>query len=687
MLANIGLLSYSASGVGYFVLAVLLLVSWRGRIVGGILLAAVLTQIVWSGLVAFNAQTVYFSPHTIFVFEVVKFFAWTMFMLRLLNTGRIQRIPRYVCYAYYLLTALSIYIALFLQDFIMSVLHEYDMHLLVLILLVFSIMGLVLIEQIYRNLQPEKRWAIKFLCIGLGALFAYDLYLYSDALLFDKIDQTLWDARGIINLLSIPLIAISAKRNPKWSFDIFVSRHVVFYFTGVLAVSLYLILMFIAAYYLKIYGDTLGAFTQTVFLVGVVLVLFVVMSSGATRSKLRVFLSKHFYKNKYDYRDEWLRLINNISDYKSARYFKDNIIQTVACILQNRGGVLYLKEAGFYQCVSSWNCPAFEQKITLSSSLVKFMNKYEWIIDIKEYKAKQDRRSDLILPEWILNIPSAWLIVPLKHHYEVIGFFILLESGVNQHTNWEDRDLLKAVGRQVSSYLAFIQASEALTQAEQFAAFNRLSAYVVHDLKNSVSQLELIVKNAEEHQNNPDFISDSFLTVSNVVSRMQKMLSQLKKMRFAETDTRMVNVKEILSTVVANRSTQLPKPELHAEDKRLHVYVEPERFINIMEHLVQNAQEATDEDGNINIALTSNDDTVVIKVEDNGCGMTPDFIRERLFRPFDTTKGNAGMGIGVFEVKEFVKSIDGVITVESDVGVGTVFELKLPIRYENNFNE
>lgn len=606
-------------------------------------------------------------------------------MFTILNSNRNQRIPQYINYIFYASTAIALVIAIFMQDFVMQAIFEYDIHLLILILLGFSILGIVLIEQIYRNVQPEKKWTIKFLCIGLGVLFAYDLYLYSDALLFGNVDQTLWDSRGIVNALSIPLIAISAKRNPKWSLDIFISRHVVFYSTGVIAVGVYLSLMSFGGYYLRIYGGTWGPIAQTIFLAGAVLVLFVIMSSGERRAKLRIFLSKHFYKNKYDYREEWLRLIHNISEYKSAKEFKDNIIQIVARILLCRGGVLFLEKTNEYECVSSWNSPEIHQKVPFSSSLVKFMNNYEWIIDLREYKSNREHYNNLEVPEWMEEMTSAWLILPLKHHYKLIGFFILLESGVQQKVNWEDRDLLKAVGRQISSYLAFIQASEALNQAEKFDAFNRLSAYVVHDLKNLVSQLELIMKNAEEYKDNPEFIADSFLTVSNVVVRMQKMLGQFKKKRFDESDARVVDVKEVLTELVESHSSLLPKPVLHASEDVLQVYVEPERFRNIIEHLVQNAQEATKDDGYVKIILSSEDDYVNVKVEDSGCGMSQEFIRDRLFRPFDTTKGNAGMGIGVFEVKEFVSSYGGNLSVDSTIGAGTVFEVKIPLSDGNLF--
>ena len=683
MLTNIGFLSYLASSTGFFILALLLVVSWRGRMEGGMLLVAVIIQAIWSGLLSYNAISSSFSIYSIFLFEIIRYFAWLIFMLHLLNSGVKQRVPRYVNHALYALIFVSIILATFARNIVEGIFVNYDANLLILILLALSITGLVLTEQIYRNVQPEKRWAIKFLCIGLGGLFAYDLYTYSDAILFDEVEQTLWNSRGIVNALIIPLIAISAKRNPTWSIDIFISRHVVFYSTGIMVVGVYLLMMSLGGYYIRIYGGEWGPVIQVIFFAGAFIVLFVILSSGAIRAKLRVFLSKHFYRNKYDYREEWLRLIHNISAYKSAKQFKEHIIQVVAGIMQCRGGLLFLVESDEYQCVSSWNVPELAEKLPFSSSLVKFLNKYEWIIDINEYIENRDHYNNLEIPEWIHELQSPWLIIPLKHHYNLIGFFIFLESGVNHHTNWEDRDLLKAVGRQVSSYLAFIQASDALAQAEQFDAFNRLSAYVVHDLKNLVSQLDLIVKNAEAHKENPEFITDSFLTVSNVVTKMQKMLGQLKKMRISESDIRVVDVVAVLESVIERRSAQLPRPTLFVLKQNLKVFVEPERFANIIEHLIQNSQEATDDDGKVDVELDSEDNFVTICVRDSGTGMTHSFIRDHLFRPFDTTKGNAGMGIGVYEVKEFVKKHNGYLQVDSTPGVGTTFIVKLPLGNED----
>ncbi len=403
------------------------------------------------------------------------------------------------------------------------------------------------------------------------------------------------------------------------------------------------------------------------------------LSSGTTRGKIKVFLAKHFYKNKYDYREEWLRLIHHISEYKSPKYFKEQVIQSLTGILQSQGGGLFTLEGDYYHCETVWNMNFVEGSIHCSDPFIKFLIRYEWIIDIKEYKARPDLYKGLVLPEMLAKLPSGWLIVPLKHNYSLMGFILLSESPINESINWEDRDLLKAIARQISSYLALTKISEELNEAQQFNTFNRLSAYVVHDLKNLVSQLELIVKNATKYSDNPDFVADAMLTVDNVVNRMQKLLSQLKKTQFIASESRNVFVNEVIVNVMQRCKDKKPDVAFVNKADYVSVFVDPERFEHILEHLVDNAQEATPDEGSITIELDVEDDFVVVQIEDTGRGMDLDFIKQRLFKPFDTTKGNAGMGIGVFEAKEFIKYHHGVLDVRSEVGVGTVFTIKLPI--------
>ena len=199
--------------------------------------------------------------------------------------------------------------------------------------LLFPVVGLVLLENIFRNADADKRWAVKFLCFGLGGLFAYDFFLYADALLFQRVDSVLFDARGVVNALAVPLIAVAVSRARSWSVDIHVSRQFVFHSATFLLAGLYLLVMAAAGLYLRNVGGSWGPVFQIVFFSGAVLILSVIFSSGAVRSRIKVFISKNFFSYKYDYRQEWLRLIQTISAGGQGIGLHHRIVRAVADIV------------------------------------------------------------------------------------------------------------------------------------------------------------------------------------------------------------------------------------------------------------------------------------------------------------------------------------------------------------------
>jgi putative PEP-CTERM system histidine kinase len=256
---------------------------------------------------------------------------------------------------------------------------------------------------------------------------------------------------------------------------------------------------------------------------------------------------------------------------------------------------------------------------------------------------------------------------------------VLAKARAPQQISWEDRDLLKTAGRQVASYVALLEASEALGEARQFEAFHRLSAYVVHDLKNIAAQLALVVANAARHGKNPAFVEDAFQTVANATERMNRLLAQLRKEPPASV-ARSIALKTAVNRAIEARAMRHPAPIARfAANDEPWVQADPERLVAVLEHLIQNAQEATGAQGMVEVTVYSEERMAVAAVRDDGCGMDESFIRERLFRPFTTTKGNAGMGIGVYESREFAHAAGGQLIVESQPNQGAVFFLKLPL--------
>ncbi len=681
---NIGLFSYLFAAVAFSILTILLIFSWRGRQLGAAVTLASALSAAWAVVSA--VSTLYSLPVELMqVSELAKLASWCFFLLKILELKQAEksthsRISIFTS-LFFLILALAI-VFIFATPIVsrhMGFTDTLETEAGLISWLVFSVIGMLLVEQIFRNSSISERWALKFLCLGIGTIFAYDFFMFSDALLFKQINPDFWNARGLINGIAVPLIAISIARTPTFGMDIHVSRHVVFHSATLMGAGIYLLLMASAGYFIRFYGGTWGGVLQIAFLSGAGILLFVLLFSGTIRAKARVFLSKHFFSYKYDYREEWSKFTRTLSE--NEQDVPERIIRAITALVNSSGGMLWAKKDNLeqYELASQWNMttePVSINNATLNS-LDAFLEKSQWVIDIDEYNQQPDTYDDLDIPDWLISIPDAWLLIPLLFKNHVLGFVLVKRSEVQKTINWEDRDLLKIAGQQAASHLAQHQSDQSLIEARQFEAFSRLSAYVIHDLKNILAQQSLIVTNAKKHRQNPAFIDDVIHTIENSVTRMTRLMEQMRsgERGISTSDVKLFGV---LSRVIKQRSGQQPVPILESTGSDPIVHADRQQLSTVFGHIIQNAQEATDENGRIIVRLATNNDQAVIEIEDTGSGMDIDFIRDNLFKPFNSTKGLTGMGIGLFESREYIRSLGGEIFVKSTPGVGTQFSIKLP---------
>ena len=687
MTINIAAISYGIGAAAYLALTLLLVTAWRGRLQGGLLLAASAISTLWC------AAVVLFAIHRVppfsalMLLEVLRDALWCLFLARLLGLTREEArssgraVHLLIVSIFALCVGLAAIILINRYSGELQAVQSLSAGITVLGHTLLAVLALTLLHQVYRNTPYDQRWAIKFLYYGIGGLFVFDFYMYANALLFKQIDGVVWTTRGIINAMAVPLIMVSASRNPKWSLDVFVSRHVVFHTAALLGAGIYLLVMAAAGYYIRVYGGTWGGVAQIAFLSGAVILLIVLMQSTQLRARARVFLGKHFYKNRYDYREEWLRFTQRLSSTTDGRELKVTIVRAIADIVESPGGVLWQREEGGRYVPVAADHASVDKVPTLAADdpLIGFMQARGWVVFADELARDSEAYEGLGFPAWLDSIADRWVVTPLMQGEDMVAFAVLRRSPTRRDLNWEDRDLLKTVGRQAASYLVLYQATDALAEARQFEAFNRLSAYVVHDLKNLVAQLDLVVANAKRHMHSPGFIEDAVETVGNASAKMSRLLGQLKKGRMETHASRAVSLAEVLETVVASRQAATPAPVLEPCADNLRVTAEPDRLAAVIEHLIQNAQEATPADGRVTVRARADDGWALVEVQDTGAGMDARFIAERLFKPFDTTKGNAGMGVGVYESREFVHALGGEIHVESEPRRGTLFRVRLPL--------
>lgn len=691
MLVNIGLTTYLTASAGFTVLGILLAVYRRANPLGPSLFVACATTAVWAAIVALSSVTP--LPVTlVHLGELARNGCWLFILLQLLglqsdgNPWSIRN-RRWRWAFFPVLTALLALMAI--RPLTATPSTETGLHyqLMLALWLLLALLGLLLIEQLYRNATQTSRWSIKYLCLGLGILLAYDFFMYSEALLFRELDAELWRARGLINALVTPLLAVAIARDSNWRVNVQISRQVVFHTVTLMGAGLYLLGMAAAGYAIRYLGGTWGGVLQMGFLAAAAALLVILLFSGRLRAQIRVFLSKHFFSYRYDYREEWLKFTRALAGLNDN--VAEGIIRIMAPLVSSPAGLLWASndDAQPMHLLAHWEMPPQQAGARLGR-LPAWLQETDWVIDLDEWRRTPDVYENLQLPDWLQKDDQLWLIIPLIFRDRLQAVLMLKKSTFKSSINWEDRDLLKTAGRQAATHLAQHLASKALVEARQFDAFNRLSAYVVHDLKNILAQQSLIVSNAAKHRDNPAFIDDMISTVENSVLRMQRLMEQMRSgIRSAPADS--VPLAGLLREVVEDRAATRPPPRAEfttPEDARDECSIEDctvradrERLATVFNHLIQNAQEATASQGEVIVRLTRDADTARIDIEDNGPGMSAEFIRDRLFRPFESTKGLTGMGIGAFESRDYIRQLGGDISVASTPGEGTTFHVTIPL--------
>lgn len=548
--------------------------------------------------------------------------------------------------------------------------------------LVLAVFGLVVLEHSYRHAGSGQRWRFKFAWLGLGAVFAFDLYLYSEAVLFGSVNPAVWAARGIVSAVASGLVTVSLLRVGRHLETVSISRRFLFQSTALLAAGAYLLFVSAAGYYIQHFGGSWARALSAAFIACALLLLVGILTSGRFRAYLKVLLSKNFFRYKYDYRDEWLRFNAMLTDPAATVPPRERAIRALADLVDSPAGLLWsLGPHGVYHLCANWNAGSLGLlPLPAGHALVRFLAERQWIIDVAEVQAVPQRYQGLEWPTWWGEVNRPWLVLPLTERETLQGFIVLAQPRTSRDMNWEDRDLLRTAASQVAGYVALMDMSDALLSSRQFDAFNRLSAYLVHDLKNVSAQLGLVNSNAARHKTNPAFIDDALRTVEHAKQRMDRLLDQLRRSVPAPDPLpEPCDLVALLQDVLASCAEQLPVPTLELQPGTFGILASPARLSTALANLIHNAQEASEQNGSIRVALERQGAFARLVVEDRGCGMDETFIRDRLFRPFATTKGNAGMGIGMYETRDYIESRGGMLDVTSEPGVGTRVEVLLPL--------
>jgi putative PEP-CTERM system histidine kinase len=553
-----------------------------------------------------------------------------------------------------------------------------------------AVCNILLLENLYFNTPPEARWHINLLCVALGGIFLYDLVLYSDAALFHGISRPLFESRAPAAIIAAPLIAIAAVRDRRWKVDIHVSRDVVFHSLTLVISGVFLMGVALTGEIFRRSGAEWGHVVEVSLLCAGIVTIAVLLTSGSMRSRVRGVLVDNFFTHRYDYRREWIRCIDTLTAPDAFVGLHKRAIRAVAEVVDSPAGVLFVRapEDVAFQWAGSLNTPAVTAPIPPGHPLVPAFGDGDRIAVLEQ------------LPDgsgWFDEIPRAWLAVPLNHFGNLIGFVVLARSRAPFKLDHEVFQLLRVIGREVASRVAEQRAAQILSQTRELRDYSQRFAFVLHDIKNVSGQLSMLLSNAEVHAENPEFQRDMLATVRASVGKITRLLTRLQADRRERSHALIDPVERLREIVETTMAARLSRTSVLAgtpvrQDVAIvgppgdgpfatqlgGVAIDAEAFDSVAVHLLNNAMEAAAHGTQVRVEVRREALSMVIDIVDQGPGMTPEFIRDELFRPFASTKGD-GHGIGVYQARELLREAGGDLLVLSRVGSGTTMRLLLPM--------
>jgi putative PEP-CTERM system histidine kinase len=663
--------SYSVAALAYGVVAALVIAGRPRTGRAKVLLVAIIASSLWAGGLVVSLTGTPLPRWALMSLEVAHLFIWTMCVL----TWIVPRSTGKWLLAASAAAGLLAVVAALPESPVVFRSAGYPA------LVLMTLLCFLGVEQVYRNAPAEARRHLKLLCLGIGAIAAVDLFVYSHATLLGAPQASFWAARGFANAAFVPLIAFGVRRQSGWERELAVSRHVVFYTASLLGVGAYLFAMGLVAYVIRAFGSEWSLPLDLLFLSAGAGVLLATLFSASIRARFKAFLIKHFYRTKYDYREAWLRLTQSLSKTGDLRQSAASGLEGLARIIGSVDADLWLERDDHrYDWLVSLggDVPAAPRHFEREHPLVKFLSSTGWVIDSEEYADEPDRYGTAFGSPDDALLPPNSLVVPLDRQGYLQGFVVLRKPAGLRSLNFEDHDILKTAGRQVAAVLAQALVQEKLAETRQFEALNRLTAFLMHDLKNIVAQQELVVANAQRFKHREDFIDDAFKTIRGGTERIKKVLAELASASRTKPTVGRVDLSKIIMEVRSQCADRQPIPEIDAHAQAAWVRMDRDELASALLHLVRNAQDATPPDGRISVELSRSPNELVVTVADTGCGMDEAFVRDRLFRPFDSTKGQVGMGIGAYQARHIVRRAGGELEVKSARGRGTTFVVRLP---------
>ncbi|MBB6424806.1 XrtA/PEP-CTERM system histidine kinase PrsK [Sphingopyxis sp. JAI128] len=541
--------------------------------------------------------------------------------------------------------------------------------------------GLLIVDSGVRRAGAGQRMPMMAVAGGFAMLWAYELNVQLIGALTGETASTLIQLLPAVALLVLPTYVVAAMDAGRERMQL--SRTAAMRTLLLLGGAAYLVLIGLTGAVARMIGGDYTELAQATSLVVALGTGGILLASARARAWLSVMISKHFFEHRYDYRTEWMRFTATLGqgakgDGEDDGNLYRRVAKALAELTGSPGAWLMLPAArGGFRVAEQWRWPAgIDEDATLSLRSAFMLQESRHIVDLDAQRRGQPAQ-DLAIPDWLIADNRAWVVVPVVHFQRMIAVVVLHRPPVSRALDWEDLDVLRIAGQQAASYLAESQSQQALSEARRFDEFNRRFAFIMHDIKNLASQIGLLARNAERHADKPDFRADMVETLKISAGRLSDLLVRLSpRERGPAAEAGRVLIEPLLADVAAEVR---PRRALFVGCQAgLAAWGDRGSIRQVVQHLVTNAVDASAPETPVQLVAVAEQGRVRIDVIDQGCGMTRDFIRDELFKPFVSTK-DAGFGLGAFEALQIAQAMGGAIDVASEPGQGSDFTLWLPL--------